>query len=276
MNIQEYIQSGVIESYVLGLASEEEAAELLQLAQLHPAVKQALTNAEITFEQQTMATAETPPVGLQQHLLQQLQQDFAQAPEAASPAPGVSSATVVSMHTAGNSNRWKYLAAAAVILLVVSASLNFYFYNGYQQANEKYESLLEEQTTLTASIDVYKARLEESASLTRVLDDTAITVIKMPGVPGKEANHATVYWNSQSKQVYLTAGLLPQAPAGKQYQLWAIVNGKPVDAGVISNCEAGICKMKTIPSAEAFAITLEQTGGSPVPTLSALYVMGKV
>ncbi|GGH77300.1 anti-sigma-K factor RskA [Filimonas zeae] len=276
MNIQEYIQSGVIESYVLGLASEEEAAELLHLARLHPAVKQALTHAELAFEQQALATAETPAAGLQQQLLQQLQHSFEPAPGTAIKAPDATSSSLHTLPAAGSNNRWKYLAAASVILLVVSACLNFYFYSGYQQANKKYESLLEEQNTLTASINVYKARLEESTTLTRVLDDTAITVVKMPGVPGKETTHATVYWNSQSKDVYLSASQLPAVPAGKQYQLWAIVNGKPVDAGVINSCEAGICKMKNIPSAEAFAITLEQTGGSPVPTLTALYVMGKV
>lgn len=271
MNTQEYIQSGVIESYVLGLASEQEAVELLQLAQLHPAIKKALTEAELSFELQAHATAETPAPGLAQSLLNQLQHDFIAAPNATVPA----GAAVVSLAASGG-NRWKYLAAASVILLVVSACLNFYFYSGYVQANEKYESLLIEKNTLNASIEVYKTKLEESTSLAGLIDNPAMKVVKMPGVQGKESNHATVYWNSQSKEVYLTAGILPQPPAGKQYQLWAIVNGKPVDAGVVNNCTAGICKMKTIPSAEAFAITLEQSGGSPTPTLSALYVMGKV
>ena len=61
----------------------------------------------------------------------------------------------------------------------------------------------------------------------------------------------------------------------KQYQLWEIVNGKTVDAGMLDNC-TGLCKLKNIPSAQAFAITLENKGGSPTPTMSALYVMGAV
>ncbi len=42
---------------------------------------------------------------------------------------------------------------------------------------------------------------------------------------------ATVYWNTVSKDVYVLQNSMPKAPSGKQYQLWAIVNGKPVDAG---------------------------------------------
>jgi anti-sigma-K factor RskA len=68
---------------------------------------------------------------------------------------------------------------------------------------------------------------------------------------------------------------MDKIPPGKQYQLWAIVDGKPVDAGMVGDCE-GLCKMKVINRAEAFAITLEKEGGSSAPTLTAMYVMGKV
>jgi hypothetical protein len=35
-------------------------------------------------------------------------------------------------------------------------------------------------------------------------------------------------------------------------------------------------KMKVFEKAEMFAITLENLGGSPVPTMEAMYVAGKV
>ena len=69
---------------------------------------------------------------------------------------------------------------------------------------------------------------------------------------------------------------LPLAPSDKQYQLWAIVDGKPVDAGIIGDCNGGLCKLKNIPKASAFAITLEKKGGSPTPTLTAMFVMGAI
>ena len=97
----------------------------------------------------------------------------------------------------------------------------------------------------------------------------------MAGVPGKEGNLATVYWNPKTNEVYLLNNSLVKTPQGKQYQLWAIIDGKPVDAGVISNCD-GVCKMKNISNAQAFAVTLEQEGGSPTPTLTAMFVVGKV
>jgi anti-sigma-K factor RskA len=38
----------------------------------------------------------------------------------------------------------------------------------------------------------------------------------------------------------------------------------------------GLVKMKNIPRAQAFAITLEKKGGSVTPTMEKLYVLGKV
>jgi hypothetical protein len=61
--------------------------------------------------------------------------------------------------------------------------------------------------------------------------------------------------------VYLSSVKLPVAPEGKQYQLWAIVDGKPVDAGLLDNPET-FEKMKSLGNAQAFAISLEAKGGS--------------
>jgi anti-sigma-K factor RskA len=50
-----------------------------------------------------------------------------------------------------------------------------------------------------------------------------------------------------------------------------------VDAGVFDMKDgSGMTKMKNIPKAEAFAVTLERKGGSTTPSLDKLYVMGKV
>jgi anti-sigma-K factor RskA len=72
---------------------------------------------------------------------------------------------------------------------------------------------------------------------------------------------------------------LPQAPADKQYQLWAIVDGVPQDAGVITKNDKTIRiqKMKSFGNIKvnAFAITLEKEGGNPTPK-GQMYVLGNL
>jgi anti-sigma-K factor RskA len=69
----------------------------------------------------------------------------------------------------------------------------------------------------------------------------------------------------------MIADELPPAPAGKDYQIWFIAEGKPVPGGVFKPDEQGHVEMQAeIPanarSASAFAITLEPQGGTVAPT----------
>ncbi len=61
-----------------------------------------------------------------------------------------------------------------------------------------------------------------------------------------------------------------------QYQLWAIEDGKPVSAGMYSEDKDSQVALASIPKAQAFAITLEKEGGSPVPTMENMFVMGGI
>jgi anti-sigma-K factor RskA len=270
VDIQVYIQSGIIESYVLGVANAEETEELLRLAVEYPAVKQAIRTAEEAFEQNALNNSIAPDASIKENLLATLQHDFLSLSSPATPVRNMPAATVSRV-----SILWKAVAAASIILLVVSAAFNFYLYSTYKDSHTRYMALLSEKNTMQASMEVYKAKLLETNESIGLMSNPAMAQVKMPGVPGKETNLATIYWNTQTKDVYLLQNKLPVAPAGKQYQLWAIVDGKPVDAGVLDNC-TGLCKMKNIPAAQAFAVTLEKRGGSPAPTLSDLFVMGKV
>jgi anti-sigma-K factor RskA len=112
-----------------------------------------------------------------------------------------------------------------------------------------------------------------------MMKDPSMAIVKMSAVATSPAHTsmATVYWNTESKDVYLLVNKLPKPVSDKQYQLWAIVDGKPVDAGTFEMPEGvSFVKLKTIPKADAFAITLEKKGGSATPDMEAMYVMGKV
>ncbi len=273
MNTREYIESGIIESYVLGMASPEEAAELESLCLQFPEIKEALTTFEIALEKNAMANAIPPPPSIKKALFKELESSFAKTslPEELSHVTLPTQPTpVVTMN-----NFSRYFAAAAIILLVVSGGLNIYFYSKFTQTTLQYQALLLEKNTLQANNQIMQTKSLDLFNSMQMMADPNMQKIAMPGIPGKESNYATVFWDAKSKDVYILPNKLPQPAQGKQYQLWAIVDGKPVDAGILGDC-AGLCKMKNIPTASMFAITLEKEGGSPTPTLTEMYVAGKV
>nr|WP_121273215.1 hypothetical protein [Pedobacter schmidteae] len=63
MEIKEYIESGALEAYVLGSASEDEINELLTLKNKHPQIKDALQELEEDLERIAQHMAIAPPPG---------------------------------------------------------------------------------------------------------------------------------------------------------------------------------------------------------------------
>lgn len=275
MNTQEYIQSGIIESYVLGTATPAEAAELEQFCLQYPEIKQALTDFEIALEANALSKAVTPPPHLKQQIFTALKADFVtqenklveNTPPLVTPLNEV---PVVQMNPPRS-----YLAVASIILLLISGGMNIYFYSKFKETTQQYQALVLEKNTLQANNQIMQTKSLDMFNSMQMMTDPNMQKVSMPGIAGKESNYATVFWDMKSKDVYILPNKLPQPAVGKQYQLWAIIDGKPVDAGVISDC-AGLCKMKNIPAASMFAITLEKSGGSETPTLSEMYVAGKV
>lgn len=276
MNIQEYISSGIVESYVLGLADEAERAEFEQMCTRHAEIRAARDAFELSLEQHAMGAAVAPPAHVRDAVLQQL----AVGPDS---AVGKTAAPVVQMRPVKRnalSVTARYVAAASIVLLAGSIGLNVYYFNKYRDFSQRYNQLAALQTELAKNNGIMQTRLDNYEQTMQALNSPYMAQIKMDGsqVQASPApdSKATVLWDTRTKDVYLMVNNLPQPQAGMQYQLWAIVDNQPVDAGML-NMEKGhmMVKMKNIPRAQLFAITLEQEGGSVIPK-GKMYIMGKV
>lgn len=279
MDIKEYIQSGVIESYVLGLTDQEEGSELENLMAEYPEVMNAVNEFSDAIEQQAIENAVEPPEGIKERLMAEL--SFEDRLQAENDSPLVVAYSSTANETAGHSianktNTWKWLAAASVILFVISAASNYYLYNKYASTNSQYQALLVERNTLQANNQVFQTKVNDYQAAVKMMANPEYAMVQLKDPTGKQDNMTTVFWNTNTKDVYLMNNKLPEPDKNKKYQLWALVDGKPVDAGMIEPGCTSLCKMKNIPKAQAFAITLEAAGGSPTPHLEQLYVMGKV
>lgn len=280
MDIKIYIESGIIESYVLGLAEPEEILEIERLKEEYPEVQQGIDDFSIAIEEQAFRNAVTPPQAIKEQLLALLQ--FGQGSISGHDTPLVVAYNSSLNHDnpvvsiAPSSTNWKFLAAASIILFIVSAIANLLLYNRYTSTKSEYAALINERTTLQANNQVFQTRLKDYQSASEMMADPTIAMVQLKDPSHKNDNMTTVFWDSKSKDVYLLTNKLPAPNKNQQYQLWALVDGKPVDAGMLDPQCTSLCKMKNIPKAQAFAITLEKAGGSPVPTMDQLYVMGNI
>ena len=273
MDIKEYISSGIIEAYVMGLASEEEIRILDCIQSNNPEVKQAILDAQNTLEDFASQQAIAPPPALKSAIWAKIseenQEDNVIVESVAAKEP-VTTPLYPSQSIENNKVPLKWFAIAATILLVASVSLNLYF-------NNTQNGIKDQLATLTAAKNDNELAYQNLKSKWDLVNNPTVKTIPLSGVEKHPDMKAVVYFEQNSNEVYLALENLPVAPKDQQYQLWAIVDGKPVSLGVFDqDAAAEVQKMATVSAAQAFAITLEKRGGVDSPTMENMFVMGKV
>jgi len=236
---------------VLGLASAEERREFEQMCLQYPEVLDARSAFELSLEKQAMENAIAPPADLKNKILNEI---------------GSTGKIVPMQSTSARSTNWmKYAAAACFILLAGSLYYNISLYNKNRSLQNDYKNTV--------------AKLNEMETDMRVI--TGRESIKMASLKGTDISpqsYTTVYWDTTSHDVYLMTNNLPVPANDKQYQLWAFINGQPVDLGYFDiKKERLLIQAKNAQGVEAFAITLEKKGRpDPSKPEGAVYVMGKL
>lgn len=270
MNTSEYIASGVLESYALGLCNATEAAGVERMCELYPDVKAELEAIQLTLNGYGSAHAETPSSAVKERIFEEIAEL-----EKASPTP----AKVIPLNDRkeNNSNTYRYFAAASILLLGLSLIGNLVFYGRWKKASEEVVALRTERNVLADNLRTNQVKMDDMHRSMDVMGNPAVSRVMMKGVGANPESMAMVYWNKASKEVYIEVKQLPKLEEGKQFQLWAIVNGQPVDAGMLpmeSSDSLTMMRMKDFETAQAFAITIEKMGGSPTPTMDKMVVMG--
>jgi anti-sigma-K factor RskA len=272
LNVQEYISSGIIESYVLGLSGEEEARELEELCVQYPEIKAAVREAEAAMEEYAQLNAISPPEYAKEKIWSTLSslQEKEISPSEDSIKP-ISEAKPLEPNKK-TFHILPFISKAAVILLLIGLPYHFYKVNQYQK---EILILQQEKNEIMAQNQVFSAQIQEVSQELDIVSDPSTRPIVLAGVEGFEENQARVYWRN-SGEVYLKSSGLAALPEDKQYQLWAIVEGQPVSVGLLEQDESvKLQQMNPVKEAEMFAITIENVGGSKQPTLDQMVVAGK-
>lgn len=218
----------------------------------YPEVLGARSAFELSLEKQAMENAIVPPADLKNKILSEI---------------GSTGKIVPIQSTSARSTKWlKYAAAACFILLAGSMYYNISLYN-----NNK---------TLRNNYDTTVAKLNDIEKDIKILQQNPnVKMASMKGQDISPASYATVYWDTASQDVYLMVNNMPKPASGQQYQLWAFLNGQPIDMGLIEITEKPLqlYRLKKAQAAEAFAITLEKKNRNDVSKPGGdVYVLGKL
>jgi Anti-sigma-K factor rskA len=266
MNIREYIESGVIELYVMNALTAPEAAEVAAMARQYPEVQVEIDEAERAMQAYAQAHSIEPRPELKDEILNKIKGDTGvdsptETPKQIEKAPSLPTAS-------GQVSILSYLPWGIAALLGISTLL---LYNNYRTLKADKEKCEQEQNTQLLKNQKAIADVEFKLNILR---DNKTIPVRLSDPNRKKPFEAIVFWNPKQKVTILSIGSLPKPEKGQQYQLWAIGASKPIDAGVFDSNIGEIQIMKTNENVKTFAITLEPQGGSKEPTLENLLILG--
>lgn len=236
---EQLMRSGLIEQYVLGLTDEAESNLVEEAAASDPEIQAIIDE------------------------LQSGMKDYATQ-------CGVPSASRKSLLAKSHKDYWKPLGIAASSLLIISIGINFWQTMQWRQVCDTNTELEERHEALQLQHDLqqeYYDRLKHAhthrARLTHPSEQTECL--------------AVVYYNPDMKSAWLNLHRLPQPPRGHQYQVWAEVNGRHVNMGLVrpDSGHCGLFNLQLPVGTDGCVVTLEKEGGSDCPDVDHIAAVGK-
>lgn len=272
-DVKAYIESGILELYVLGEISAQEKAGVEDMALKHPAVRAELNEIERSMELYAAEQSIEPSEALRNRVLNSLLTNLSDDHTFPARKATEEQAKVIALPAAKPNSFYKYAFAACLALLLVSVAALINIYSKLQTSNEQLLAMSAQNQRFSKTVSYQQDQLD-------MFRDTAYHMIRMKGQAKSPASSMMVAWSPAAKKVMIdmAGAKLPVNDSAHQYQLWAIVAGKPVDLGVFDMKPDSTEAMKTMKSVDipqAFAVTLEPHGGSVNPTLSNMMVLGQ-
>ncbi len=263
-NIQAYIESGILELYVLGNLTPEERLQVEEMMAMHQEIRAEVDDIERAMEAYAQKNAVDPAENQRDIILNAL---------VINPVNTQTFATtendIVELPRANNF--YKYAFAASLALLIGATIALFNTYNKLEQANTRLIALSQQNQQFAKAVSLKDKQIG-------VFRDPSFKLLRLQGTEKSPESGLTIAWNPKSKKVMvdMVDMKLPTTDHNHQYQLWAMVNGKPVDLGVFDKPAVDttdMVEMKSVALAQAFAVTIERRGGSRNPTMDEMVVI---
>ncbi|MFC2148156.1 anti-sigma factor domain-containing protein [Bacteroidota bacterium] len=239
--IRIFLDTDLLEKYLLGTTTQEESMQVERYIAMYPEVRKTYDDLQENLETFAKLYALKTPEGLKDRILSRIK--------------------------AQNTGRRKFqrYAIAASIAALLFAGSSYFFWN--QNQNLQDENVIVNNKIKTLEEDM-KEQLEDVRNQFIVLNNPQTKKYTVNGNKKAKELKAVAYINPVKKLSYINVRSLPNLPDNQCYQMWAEVNGKMVNLGVIKNVDDKD-RLRPLPYAENAVgyITIEPQGGNDTPTV---------
>lgn len=248
MTKKEFLESGLVEQYILGLTDEHESELVEKFAREDPAIRRMIrqTRKELST---AMERSGVPPRDLKE-------------PDVPESTPPI-----------GKLDYFRILTSLLVLALAIAL---WVVYGNYRQALSENHRLASELAVLRSVCSEKNQQVYDARQLQAVLDHGA--TCKRPVFSEDPDNQVAglMFWNDEAGKAFFQALELPDPGPEHQYQLWAKVNGEMVNMGLLKDLSSRIVEYRYVEDAIGWNLTMEPEGGAESPDIDRIVASGSL
>ncbi len=258
MDKEKFLSTGLLELYVLGLASKEEQREVEKHLRAFPELRE-----QVRMMQKQLKNYASQELSDSPTSIKSVEKDVAQS----------GNGRPMSL---SNSN---YRRVFATIIGVSLAIILFLGYLKIRKVEQQVRIIDEERLQVAALYDSCEKERQTLLEIQRVyaiINHPKTKVLLLTGSAIEPDAMATVYWSEHFGTALCNPSGLPKLSDDQQYQVWADVEGKMVNVGLLKPGVSDLQSINFLPDAASLNITIERLGGNKYPTVSLLTASGKM
>lgn len=241
--LQTFINSGLLDKYILGDTSIEESMEVEHFISEYPEIENEYNRLQDNLEIIAKSYSKEAP----QHVLTSVLEELNDAP-------------VIHMSTHRSTTPWYSLAAS--FTAIAFAVMAFMLYQKNMVLIEENQVVVEEIFDLRSDIDKYNSKLDNVMLQFQRLNNPETEKYVLRGNSRAKDLKTVAYINPIDRTSMIDVVSLPKLPAEQQYQIWAELQDKMVSLGILDASDRNLKSIPYMENALGLSITIENKNGA--------------
>lgn len=250
--LQIFMDSGLLDGYILGTTTPYENLEVESFIAEYPEVEAEYERLQNNLEILAKAHTVEAPKYILNAVIDEITEDNTQ------------DIPVIQMHTSPTHKRTPWFSIAASIAALIFAGMAFLLYEQNVSLSHENQVVVDEIFDLRSDIEDNNKRLENVMLQFMKLNNPETEKYVLRGNSRAKDLKTVAYINAVDKTSMIDVVSLPKLPDNQTYQIWAELQDRMVNLGILDESER---KLKTIPYMEnalGLSITIEQKVGSKI------------
>jgi len=262
VSIKEIRESGLLEYYVLGTLSEQDAQRVEGYLMQYPELQADYYEMQKAMQAYAKANAVIPDSNLEQTTKELIQKSGSKTPTTVKSIQGDAQQK---LSKKDDGIDWKSLAIPA--LLAAALFFSWYAFTKGQEYNNLQKEYIEYQEDCETKQEEANRKQRIFASLNTPNNRT----IEITPTDNYQQTDLLFHYNEADQRNYIQVKNLPQVAANQAFQLWSLKDGvDPIPLTVFKDGDDLIIPVDFESGTGTYAITIEDEAGATSPTLSRL------